>query len=451
MNSLWERKMLSRLIPAVMIVLGSAAGVGATAGGAPVPPAVPSRPLSLAECTAIALENNPQVTSAEQGVISARAGLTRARSSYYPQVSLDAMEGFSDSGIPSYSGPTDRLQQASIGVGQTLWRRGREDSVAQSKASLHAAEFGRTSTLQSLVDQVASDYYSVLATSQLVGVADAGAASAQSHLDQVKARITLGAAAEVDVYPAEDDLARARLDLIDARGNMRLAVARLKNSMGVPPSTDLQVAESAAAEEAEPPSLPQALETALGGRPDVLASAASVDTSRSALNLARIRRGPVADISGGYSQYYDDWRSELWSWDVALSVSYPLFDGYATKADETAARASLARAQADYQRVINQVGLEVESALVEVERTRERVTASAASVAAADARLAAAEGKYQQGIGILIEVIDARVAVTNARASQVQARYDYQTALVGLRLALGTLAVPEAGSSRADR
>jgi len=444
--------MLSRLIPAVMIVLSSAAGVGATAGGAPVPLAVPSRPLSLAECTAIALRNNPQITSVEQGVISARAGLTRARSSYYPQLSLDATEGLARSTSPvSADGGGDRREDASISVGQTLWRSGRKESVEQSRSSLRAAELDQTSTIQSLIDQVASDYYSVLATSQLVGVADAGVASAQSHLDQVKARIKLGDAAEVDVYPADDDLARARLDLIDARSNVRLAVARLKNSMGVPPSTDLQVAESAPPKEAEAPLLPQALQTALENRPEVFASAASVDGARSALKLARIRRGPIADLSGQYVQDYAEWEERDRGWEAALSISLPVFDGYATKADETAAGASLARAQADYQRVINQVGLEVESALVEVERTRERVTASAASVAAADARLAAAEGKYQQGIGILIEVIDARVAVTNARASQVQARYDYQTALVGLRLALGILAAPEAGGREADQ
>jgi outer membrane protein TolC len=327
-------------------------------------------------------------------------------------------------------------------AGQTLWQRGRKESVQQSEASLRAAEFGRTSTIQSLVEQVARDYYGVLAAGQLVGVADAGVASAQNHLDQVKARIRLGDAAEVDVYPAEDDLARARLDVIDARSNVRLGLATLKNDMGVPPGADVQLAEPTPQEEGEAPSLSQALEMALGNRPEVLGSVASVDASRSALALARIRRGPLADVSGQYSRDYSDWRLHDWSWDFLLTVSVPLFDGYATRADETAARASLASAEAQRQRVINQVGLDVETALVEVERARERVTASAASVAAADARLAGAEGKYRQGIGILIEVIDARVAVTNARASQVQARYDHQIALVAMRRALGALAAP---------
>jgi outer membrane protein TolC len=442
----------SRAIPLAVIFFSYAPQARAAAAGPAGTVAVPDRPLSLAECTAIALKHNPQITSADQGVVSARAGLTRARSSYYPQLSFDAVEGFVGSDSPaSPDGGTDRREDASIVLGQTLWQRGRRESIAQSKASLRAAEFDRTSTVQSLIEQVASDYYAVLAASQLVGVAEAGVSSAQSHLDQVRARIKLGDAAEVEVYPAEDDLARAQLDLIDARSNVRLALASLRNTLGISPGTEVQLAEAAPPEQAELPLLPQGLDTALARRPEVLAGQAAIDASRNSLKLAKIRRGPVADVSGQYLHDYSEWALQERGWDVQLRASLPVFDGYATKADETAARASLARTEADYQRTINQVGLEVESALVEAERARERVTASAASVAAAEARLAAAEGKYRQGIGILLEVIDARVAVTNARASQVRARYDHQTALVAVQRALGTLAVPEPATAEANR
>lgn len=452
MSSTRWRTMLSRTLPLAVIIFTYAPQAHAAAAGPAVTVDLPDRPLSLAECTAIALKNNPQITSADQGVISARAGLTRARSSYYPQLSFDAVEGVvgSDSAA-SPDGGTDRREDASIVLGQTLWERGRREAIEQSKASLRAAEFDRNSTVQSLIDQVAGNYYAALAAGQLVAVAEGGVSSAQSHLNQVTARIKLGDAAEVEVYPADDDLARAQLDLIDARSNVRLALARLRNTLGIPPGTEVQLAEAAPPEETELPSLPQALDTALDLRPEVLAGQAAIDVSRNSLKLAKIRRGPVADISGQYLHDYTEWALRERGWDVLLRVSLPVFDGYATKADETAARASLARTEAGYQRTINQVGLEVESALVEAERARERVTASAASVAAAGARLAAAEGKYQQGIGILLEVIDARVAVTNARASQVRARYDYQTALVALQRALGTLAVPELAAAEANR
>ncbi len=402
---------------------------------------IPDRPLSLEDCITIALSRNPQITSSQQGVVGARASLTRARSSYYPQLSVSTVDG-----LTSIAGAdTDTRQDLDLSSRMTLWRRGRLESVKASSAALDAAEFSYVSTIQDLVEQVAANCYQALAARELIGVAQAGVESARAHLEQVKARVALGATADVDVFPAEDDLARAELDLIDARGTLRSAFAQLKNSMGVPPVSAFDLAEAAAPEVQPTPALPDALRTGLENRPEVSAARASARASGYALAQAKIARGPVTDITGRYIQGYTEWHAGDPSWDLLLSLSWPLFDGYATRADVAAAQASAKRSEADLQRVVNQVGLEIEDALVEAESTWERLGATAKSVAAAEARLSAAEGKYQQGVGIMLEVIDARVAVTTARANQVRARYDHQVALVRLQKALGTLHGPTVG------
>lgn len=442
------RHMWAAAVIVLLAVTGLAAGVELPEAAAQVP----DRALTLEECTLIALQSNPDLTFSEQAIVSARAGLTRARSSYYPHLSLDLAEGItSKSSFLSLGGGTfefggtNRREDLDLTARHTVWRRGRKESVEGTKYSLWESEFSLTAATQGLVDQVAADYYGLLAAGQLVGVAEGGMESAQSHLEQVEARIEVGASAEVDVYPALDDLARAELDLIDARSNVRLSLARLKNTMGVPPHTKLQLAPATTAEEEAIPRLEEAIGAALETRSEVMASAASVGASRSALRLAKIRRGPMAEIAALYAQGYTDWEARTPSWNVLLIISWALFDGYATKADQIAAGAGLASAEAGRQRMVNLVALEVESTLVEVERSWQRVAASQKSVAAADARMRAAEGKYQQGVGIFIEVIDARTALTQAQASEVRARYDYRTALVALDRALGTLQVPAIG------
>jgi outer membrane protein len=422
------------------VVLMVAAAAPPAPAAAPSPAALPDRPLSLDDCVVIALAHNPQITASQQGVIAAEAGLTRARSSYYPQLSLDSVEGFTGSTL----GSADTRQDLDLAARLTLWRRGRAENVAVSATSLHASELGHVSTVRDLVQQVAGNYYAVLAAHELLAVAQGGVESAQSHLEQVKARAALGATAEVDVFPADDDLARAQLDLIDARSDVRLALARLKHTLGVPPDTALDLAPAAPAVAGEFPSLAEALQTARTRRSELMQAEAVTRASRYAVTLARIGRGPLLDVSAQYDRGYADWNALDPAWGLLLTASWPLFDGYATRSDETSARAQLSRSEANLQQAINQVGLEVEDALVEAERTRERVDASAKSVAAAQARLAAAEGKYHQGVGILLEVIDARVAVTSALANQVRARYDHQTALVNLQRAIGTLAPPAA-------
>jgi len=410
----------------------------------------PERPLSLRDCIDAALGKNPQIVSSAQGIVTAGAAVTRTRSSYYPQLSLSASGGLARSvssifstGGASGASCSETREDLDLTARLTLWRRGREESVAESRASLQASEQSHVSVVQSLVNQVARDYYGVLAARQLIGVAEGGVESARVHLEQVKARVALGAAADVDTLTAESDLAQAQLDLIDARSTLRSAFAQLKNDMGLTPESVFEISEEPLPEDKPIPALQEAVRAALQNRPEILANEASARASRYALAQARIRRGPLPEVAAEYAQGYTHWEAGDPSWNVLLSLSWPLFDGYATKADVTAARASVRRSDADLQQSVNQVGLEVENALVEVQRMRERLDGTAKSLAAAEARLAAAEGKYRQGVGILLEVIDARVAVTNARASQVRARYDYQTALVSLQRAMGTLTAPE--------
>ncbi len=401
-------------------------------------------PLTLQQCVLIALERNPRLAGSEQNVVGAGAGLTRARSPYYPQLTLGLLEAVANDPADG----TERTEDASLVLRQTIWESGLRESVQESAARLESVEFGYAADVQSLVEQVAVDYYGVLAADRLVGVAEAGLESSSRHLEEVQARIEVGVSAEVDRFTAEDDLARVELSLIDARSLVKVARARLKTTMGMSQETVLDLAEPPALAAETPPTLSRALATARENRPDILGARASVEASRSALRQAEIRRGPLADVSGRYDWGYTDWTRRDPSWDVALTLSWPLFDGYATRSDVTSARASFARSELQLQALLDDVGLEIESALTEVERAGQRVVATAKSVAAAEARLRAAEGKYQQGVGILLEVTDARSDLTSAQANQVQAAYDYRTALVGLQRVLGTLAPPEGEAVR---
>ncbi len=405
-----------------------------------------AQPLSLEECILVALHNNPEIISSQQDIISARAGLTRARSSYYPQLSLNASEGITSSRTGASLGAgnsgSDWRDELDLRLSMTLWRSGRSDNVAENRLGLRTAELSHLNMMQVLAEQVATDYYAVLASQELVAVAEAGVESAQQHLQDVKTRIRLGAAAEVDIFAVEDDLARAQLDLIDARSGVRLALARLKFTMGVPYTTDLHIAPVPLGMEEALPSLPDAVNSATEKRPDVLASRITIRAREYALAQAKMRRGPILELGGQYDQSYTDWDANDDSWNVLATASWPLFDGQATKADETSARAGVRRSEADQQRLLNQVALEVENALVEIDRTSERMKAAEKSVAAAQAHLRGAEAKYRQGVGILLEVTDARAALTSAAANQVRARFDYQVALVALQRATGMLSLP---------
>ncbi|MBN1461230.1 MAG: TolC family protein, partial [Armatimonadetes bacterium] len=225
-------------------------------GADTAPPPELSGPLTLEQCILLALERNPQLTVSEQSVVGAGASLTRARSPYYPQLTLGLLEAVGDD--PSDDG-TERTADASLVLRQTIWQSGLRESVQQSAAQLQSAEYSYTSDVQLLVEQVAVDYYGVLAADRLVGVAQAGVESSEQHLKEVQARIEVGVSARVDEATAQDDLASAQLSLIDARSLVKVARAQLKTTMSVPQLTQLQLAQPAPVSARDVPTLATAL------------------------------------------------------------------------------------------------------------------------------------------------------------------------------------------------
>jgi outer membrane protein len=431
-----RRKMIRILLVTIAsLVLFSAAAVSGTP-----PPDLPQRPLSLRDCLSIALRNNPQIISSEQGIVSAQAALMLTRSSYYPQLSLSATQGLSTLSVEA---DVETRNELGLAASLTLWKQGRREAVLAGKSTLEASEHSHAATRQDLMEQTARDYYGVLAAQHLVRVAEAGVESARAHLEEVKARVAVGATAEVDTYTAESDLAQAELDEIDTRASLKLALAQLKQSLGLSQDQVFELAEASFSATETLPLFQEAMQSGVKNRPDLSASRASSQASRYSLVQAELNRGPRPELALAYGLESDDWETRDPTWEAFLGISWSLFNGHASKAEVMAAQANLRRAEASLQQLSNQIGLEVGNALAEAERTQDRLQATSISRKATEARLRAAEGKYRQGVGILLEVTDARVAVTRALANEVQSRYDHQISLVSLQRAMGELTLPQ--------
>ena len=398
-----------------------------------------SQTLTLEDVVKIALEHNPQLVSSEQGVAVARAGLKQARSSYSPQLTLDASQGTRGS---SGNGVARDADGASLILGMTFWRSGRSDSVAQSRATLTAANSSYADRRLAVASLVADDYYAVLTAAELVGVAKAGVNAAEQHRKQVEKQIEQGTVAAVEIHTVDEDLANARLTLINAQSTVKSTLAALKADMGIPYTTELKLAPSIVGARVTLPSETEAVAAALENRPDLQAQRAVIQGRKAGVRVAKAARGPVVEISGQATGSSNDWSDSGASWDLTAGLSWPLADGGYTKAAEDAAKANVIGSEAELQTLTDQATLEVQDALFELERTAESIKATEEAVTAATARLSAAEVKYREGLAILIEVTDARQALTSAEAEAVRARYAYQVASIGLKTATATLPLP---------
>jgi outer membrane protein TolC len=419
---------------------------------AAVEPELPDRPLTLDECVSLGIQLNPSLTVARERVLSADAGLRRSLSSYYPSATFIATQGrtggssFVETAAGTIAFRTEsRRRESSVILQETIWQTGRKESVRRSRHALAASLADEAGALQDLVWSISQLYYQALAAEDLVGVGDAALAASRDHEKLVQARTEVGTAAPVDLLPAQANAAEAEFALIQAQSAAGLAKARLKNTMGLPQAYELRLARAELRVEEEPaPSFEEALSLSLERRPEAIALREAVASSEYAVRLAEKTEDAVFSLSAQHESGITGPR-EGESWSVVASVTGFLFDGGARKADADAARSGLRSIKAQQQQLVNAVALEVESALLDVHTTRESLGAAEKTVASAEAQLAAAEGKYREGRGIFVEILDAQETATRARTNRVRAMYDYQTALLALRKALGTLE-PGAGA-----
>jgi outer membrane protein len=415
----------------------------------PATPALPEgidlgKPLTLADCVRIALAVNPGLLMSGNSVRQAEAGVTVARAAQLPSLSFEGSAGAtkrrgSTGGSTVSGGSSTTSWGTDLVLTQTLYESGLWEGIRAARASANASRLGLDDARRSVALSVAQNYYAALAARALVDVAGRTLESSTQHVELAQAQIAAGSAAQADLYPFEVEMAQARLGVITAENQAQTTLTSLKEVIGLPAETTLQLAE----ELGRPPldaNLTELLQTAYRERPDIRQQLALIESARLNLRVAEIQHGPVLGVSGNASYGAGDGTSGTAA-QIQAGVTMPLFDGGLTKARAQSARAALDSARQALQQLQIAVGAEVEVSYLNAAEANNRIDAAETALRAAQVSLDAAETKYTETVGTVIEVTDAEVNLRQAEADRVQAYYDYNMALAALRAAVGQLAV----------
>ena len=434
---------MMRALPLALVLLAAPA-----AAQAPAPAPAP-RVLGLDEALRIGLARQPQLRQAQANVEAARGRVDQALAPLLPQVSGTASWERDTSsatrvftaGLPGAAASATTRDLYSLGLsgrlllwdfGQTTgrWRAtqalatGQEDS---ERASRVAVALGIRTT-----------YFNAVAAKALVGVAGESLANQQRHLEQIRGFVEVGTRPQIDLAQARTDVANAQVQLIQAENSYATTRVQVEQAIGV---TDLGPWETAdeslspvPGEEAAPGTL---LAEALGSRPEL--AALSEQLRGQQLTVGALQGGylPSLGVSAGVTEAGsapDDLSS---GWNTAVTLSWPLFQGGATRGQVREARANATAIDAQLEQLRQSVRLEVEQARLGVRAAQATLGASGEAAEAARERLTLAEGRYQTGVGSIIELADAQLALTTALGQQVQAKFQLAVARSQLLKALG--------------
>jgi len=173
---------------------------------------------------------------------------------------------------------------------------------------------------------------------------------------------------------------------------------------------------------------------ALNQRPEY--KQAQLRVSEAEARARRAFRDFFPDITG--TGFYGATRFDMNEiWEVAVSLSWTLYDGGNRIARFRESKVNVEGAQARVRAAALDISREVEQAQINVTEADERIQAAQTAVASAQENFRLAQGRFDAGVGTILELTDAQLALTQAQNTEAQALADYRIAVVRLERALG--------------
>lgn len=420
-------------------------GLRPAPAGAPLPcqPAEPGKPLGLEDVVDAALCNNPQTRQVWANARAQAAQVGVAQAAYLPSVSAAATASRNRSDAIR-TGSASSFTQKSLGVdfAYVLFDFGARAANLENARQLFAASAAtRDATVQGIFLAAVQAFFQ---EQTAIAALDASRQSEKASLESLnaaEARYTVGVAAPADRLQARTAYAQAVLNRITAEGALKTAQGTLANVIGEDPTRPLalapmQPATPAAGFEADVAKL---IEEARRRRPDLIAAEAQFQAARANIDAARAGGMPTLSLGIGAGRSYSSGSPAADSSSIGVTLSIPIFSGFATTY-----RVRTAEAQADSQAARrDQVRLQVAS---EVWNAYAALTTATQSVKSAEDLLESATqsekvaaGRYKAGAGSILDLLTAQAALASARQQRIQAGFGWFAARAALAQAMGAL------------
>ncbi|WP_162232562.1 TolC family protein, partial [Methylogaea oryzae] len=153
---------------------------------------------------------------------------------------------------------------------------------------------------------------------------------------------------------------------------------------------------------------------------------------------------PSVSLVGNYGYTESSAYQGMQTWAVGVQLSVPLFTGFANTYQIHNAEQQVAAQEANRDKILQSVALDVWRAYHDLNTARETFRSSADLLASATQSEKVAMGRYKAGAGNFLDLLSAQASLASARFQHIQARYNWHIGKAKLAQALGHLDQAEA-------
>jgi outer membrane protein TolC len=411
--------------------------------------AQPAQPLTLEEAIARAIETSHRLGEARAREQGALAAVEIRRAAERPTVNLTGSYTRTNHVDPFFvPGPGGLPRVIYPDIPDNYFTRtsfqwpiytfGRTDMLeraAEAEARAVAAEIEVARADLRL--EVTRAYWALVTANESVRVLQEALERANAHLRDVKAMFDQGLIPPNDVSIVEAQRSREQMQLIEAQNVYAGVLEELRRLTGLP-NTEIVL----------PPALSATPSGSAGapGTPERAERRALLERVTAAEELkdaAETGRKPTIATNGGFDYAnpnprifprIGEWRQ---SWDLAVSVNWPVWDGGRSKAEaaQAAATASATRERlADLDSVI---ALDVRQRQLDIESAKAAIAAAEDAVRSAREARRVVDERFRVGVATNTEVLDAQVALLQAELDRTRGIANLRLAEARLERALG--------------
>lgn len=402
---------------------------------------------TLDSLIALGIENNYNVSIAQHRIEMARQALRQAQAAYYPQLNLNA--GWSRNRTSGMTGTTAGTAMISsyfsgnISMNWEIDLFGKISSQAkEKKASFNATKAQYAGTMVSLAANIASTYFQLRTVQAEIDILNHHIVRQKRIVEITEARHEAGLASMLDVSQARTTYYSTLASVTSLQTNESSTIYSLAVLLGVFPN-DIYPWLS------QHEGLPEVWQMIgvgvpmdlLRRRPDVVQAEYELASYAAAYGIAKKDFLPTLSLSGSIgtqAHKIDDlFSKESFSYSIAPTLSWTIFDGMGRKAAAATAKEQMLAGIDNYNLTLITAVQEAETAMTTYVNDLEYIQYLNDVVTQAREALTLSVDLYKQGLSPFINVTNAQITLLQYSNELAVAQGQALNALVSIYQALG--------------
>jgi len=393
--------------------------------------------LTLDEAIMIAIRDNRDVLLKTEDVKKAKQKISEAKGGILPTLSFTGnwtdTRGYYNKDLGQATTQTT-LKQYLYKGGKTI------NTIEQDRYKFKVSQALLDKTKLETVLNTKKAFYTLLLAREFANLNKNIMHNTKAHLETLKTRYQYGQSSQSDVLNIQESLSRVAEVYETSLNQADASAAVLKNLLYLDETVSIKPLDEFIYEPRDVAYSEGFLE-ALKARPEIRQYAAQESADKKAIEVAKADNRPNIYASWDYYSRSHATAATPRGWNdynvLGLTFTWPIFDGWATKAKVEQAITDLKETQLLKEKTIKDIALELKNAYLDLKSAIAKIKSAQDQINLYQDTLSVTKDKYNSGIASSLDLNDASLGYEVSLFNQKQAIYDYILAKASFDKATG--------------